>query len=163
MVNQRQVFSQLKKQIKSGNIPSKLTDEQRLILTRCFSKHLYRSFSFKQYSEDPSSLLNGIINALKLAEDFSKKLLQSYYTINNYGKAYIHINGFAKQTDVFLIQKFIQNFKKIEKEKQKINKVKQQAKQKIVSTKTHSFTTDELAKLIKELTKTVQSNIGKSK
>jgi hypothetical protein len=160
MVSQRKVFSELNKQIKSNKIPSKLTDNERSVLIRLYSKQIYKSFPFTGSSNDNILILNSFIEALKLAEAFSKDLIEPYYYVDsNYGRrARVCINGYAKQTDAYLIQKYIKNTEMLKKEKEKIKQEKQRAKEKLASNKFYTIKPDELARLIKQLV-----NTGKSK
>ena len=159
MVNQRKVFSQLNDLIKANKIPSKLNDDQRSVLTRRFSRHVYKSFRFSGSSKDSGLILNSFNEALKLAEEIAEGLIEPHYYIDAYHTPRININGYIKQTDVFLIQKLIKSIEEREKQKKKVKQAREQAKKKLASTdKYYSIKSSELAKLVKQLI-----NVGKSK
>jgi hypothetical protein len=160
MVSERKVFSQLNNLIKANKIPAKLTDDQRSVLTRRFSRPVYKSFPFTGSSKDSIYILNGFTDALKWAEAIGKDLIEPYYYIDYYGRREcVHVSGYFKQTDIFLIQKYVKYVEEREKQKQKIKQQKQEAKKKLASTtKYYSIKSDELARLVKQLI-----NVGKSK
>lgn len=159
MITSRQIYSQFIRQIRAGMIPSALTERQREVLICRYSQAKYKSFSFVNRYTQLAKLTESFIHAAKSAEAFAKELVEPEFCFYSYEKSYITVRGYTQQSDKFLIQKCMLEVKRQEKEKQKIRKNKQLAKEKLASTqKFYTMKSDELARLVKQLI-----NVGKTK
>jgi hypothetical protein len=157
MATKTQIKSKLRTQILAGKVPKELTQEQRETLLYYFGKIQEKGFRipYKKYNE-LSELTDVFMKTIKLAEDFAKKLIYPKFFPLTYNKWGIYVQGYPYYSDSELLEKYIKQINKQEKEKQRANKAnqlaKKLAKRKLAKIKkTYAFSENELAKLIKQL------------